>query len=166
MPIILRYILLALGLLSLACSLVLLYWPQRVAAAVPAFAGLLLLHLSYFIEANPGWLLFWGAAALMVAALVYMQPPGEIDGHRSSNLYVASSAIAGALLGMIVDPRIMVLGIILGAFVGQMAYSRTPSGRWMAQAGGKVMLHYYAAKCLPVVVATAIVSIAVEGFLL
>ncbi len=162
----LQYLLLILGLASLACALLLLYMPRRVAAAVPAYAGMLMLHMSYFIEANTGWLLFWGAATVMVAALVYMQPQGEIDGYKGSNLYVASSAIAGALLGMVVDPRIMVLGIILGAFVGQMAYSRTPHGRWMAQAGGKVMLHYYAAKCLPVVVATAIIGISIEGFLL
>ena len=163
---ILQYLLLVLGLCSLTCALVLLYFPRRVAAAVPAYAGMLMLHCSYYIKANTGWLLFWGAATVMVAALVYMQPQGEIDGHRSSNIYVASSAIAGALLGMVVDPRIMVLGIILGAFVGQMAYSRTPHGRWLATSGGKTMLHYYAAKCLPVVIATAIVGIAVEGFLL
>ena len=162
---ILQYLLLVLGLAALTAALVLLYLPRRVAAAVPAYAGMLLLHWSYFIQANTGWMLFWGAATVMVAALVYMQPPGEIDGHRASNLYVASSAIAGALLGMIVDPRIMVLGIIIGAFVGQMAYSRTPDGRWMAESGGKTMLHYYAAKCLPVVIATAIIGISVVGFL-
>ena len=164
---ILQYILLVLGVLSLCLAVALLFVPRRrVAAAVPAYCGLLMLHWSYFIEANSGWLLFWGAATAIVAALVYMQPPGEIDGHRSSNIYVASSAIAGALLGMVVDPRIMVLGIVLGAFVGQMAYSRTPHGQWLAKGGGKTMLHYYAAKCLPVVIATAIVGIAVEGFIL
>ena len=162
---ILQYLLLVLGVACLVVAVVLLYLPKRVAAAVPAYAGMLMLHWSYFIQANTGWMLFWGAATIIVASLVYMQPAGEIDGYRGSNLYVASSAIAGALLGMIVDPRIMVLGIILGAFVGQMAYSRTPNGRWMAKAGGKTMLHYYAAKCLPVVIATAIIGISVEGFL-
>ena len=54
----LQYLLLILGLASLACALLLLYMPRRVAAAVPAYAGMLMLHMSYFIEANTGWLLF------------------------------------------------------------------------------------------------------------
>ncbi|MBQ7690247.1 MAG: hypothetical protein IJT30_03520 [Muribaculaceae bacterium] len=162
---ILQYILLVLGVLSLLIGVVLLYRPCRVAAAVPACVGLLLLHWSYFIAVHAWWLPFWCAATVIVAALVYLQPAGEIDGHRSSNIYVASSALAGALLGMVANTDYMVLGTVLGAFVGQMAYSRTPHGQWLAKGGGKTMLHYYAAKCLPVVVATAIIAIAIEGLL-
>lgn len=94
-----------------------------------------------------------------------MSPPGEIDGKRSSNIYVGASAMAGALLGMLVDARLMVLGVILGALVGQLAYSRTPHGKWLTRSGA-TFLQYFCAKCLPVIVAVSIVGIAVEGFLL
>lgn len=160
-----QYILLALGLASLLVSLVLLFRPMRVVAAIPAFAGLVLLHLSYYIAVKGGTFAFWGVATALVAGLAYMSPPGEPDGQRASNLYIGTSAIAGCLLGMIVGARIMVLGVVLGAFVGQLAYSRTPAGKWMSQPFG-TFAQYFAAKCLPAIVAVSIVGIAIEGFIL
>ncbi|MBO7609474.1 MAG: hypothetical protein J6S96_04660 [Muribaculaceae bacterium] len=162
---ILQITLLVLGILCLFASLIMLFYPRWVPAAVPAFVGLLLLHWSYFIAVPLGTFLFWGAAALMVWGIIYMSPQGEIDGKKSSNLYVGASAIAGALLGMIVDPRIMVLGVILGAFVGQLAYSRTPHGKWLTKSPS-IFFQYFCAKCLPAIVAVSIIGIAIEGFLL
>ena len=153
------------GIFSLAAALWLLFYPRWVTAAVPAFAGMLLLHWSYFIDVKLSTFLFWGVATLIVWGIVRMLPQGEIDGNNSSNLYVSASAIAGGLLGMVVDARILVLGVILGAFVGQLAYSRTPAGRWLGVASS-TFLQYFCAKCLPVVVAVSIIGIAIEGFLL
>lgn len=149
----------------LAASLVLLFRPWKVVAAIPACVGMVLLHMSYFIAVKTGTFVFWGVATAMVAGLAYMSPPGEPDGQRASNLYIGASAIAGCLLGMIVGARIMVLGVVLGAFVGQLAYSRTPAGRWMRQPVS-TFAQYFAAKCLPAIVAVAQVGIAIEGFLL
>lgn len=149
----------------LAASLVLLFHPWKVVAAIPAFVGMVLLHMSYFIAVKTGTFVFWGVATALVAGLAYMSPPGEPDGQRASNLYIGASAIAGCLLGMIVGARIMVLGVVLGAFVGQLAYSRTPAGRWMRQPVS-TFAQYFAAKCLPAIVAVAQVGIAIEGFLL
>ena len=160
-----QYILLVLGIAMLAVSLVLLFRPWRLVAAIPAFVGMLLLHLSYFIAVKTGTFIFWGTATALVAGLAYVSPAGEPDGQRASNLYIATSAIAGCLLGMIVGARIMVLGVVLGAFVGQLAYSRTPAGRWMSHPVG-TFAQYFAAKCLPAIVAVAQVGIAIEGFLL
>ena len=126
---------------------------------------MVLLHASYFISVKTGTFLFWGAATALVAGLAYMSPPGEPDGQRASNLYIGASAIAGCLLGIIVGARIMVLGVVLGAFVGQLAYSRTPAGRWMSQPVA-TFAQYFAAKCLPAIVALAQVGIAIEGFIL
>ncbi len=162
---ILQYLLLVLGIACLIAALALLFYPRWVVAAVPAFVGLLLLHWSYFIAVPLSTFLFWGVATVMVWGINYMSPQGEIDGKRSSNIYVGASAMAGALLGMLVDARIMVLGVVLGAVVGQLAYSRTPHGRWLSQSGA-TFVQYFCAKCLPVIVAVSIVGIAVEGFLL
>lgn len=126
---------------------------------------MVLLHMSYFIAVKTSTFLFWGIATALVAGLAYMSPRGEPDGQRASNLYIGASAIAGCLLGIIVGPRIMVLGVVLGAFVGQLAYSRTPAGKWMRQPTS-TFLQYFAAKCLPAIVAVAQVGIAIEGFLL
>lgn len=159
-----QYILLVLGVASLTAALWLLFRPGRVVAAIPAFVGMLLLHWSYFIAVKTVTFFFWGTATAMVAALAYMSPEGEPDGQRASNLYISASAIAGCLLGMIVGARVMVLGVVLGAFVGQMAYSRTPAGRWMREPAA-TFAKYFAAKCLPAIVAVAQVGIAIQGFL-
>ncbi len=161
-----QYILLVLGIASLVVAGVLLFRPWRwLVAAIPAFVGMVLLHMSYFIAVKSGTFVFWGICTALVTGLAYMSPRGEPDGQRASNLYIGVSAIAGCLLGMIVGPRILVLGVVLGAFVGQLAYSRTPAGRWMRQPA-TTFLQYFAAKCLPAIVAVAQIGIAVEGFLL
>ncbi len=159
---IMSYILLGLGIACMVCALVLVLWPRWI-AAIPAFAGLVLLHLSYFIAVPTSTFVFWGIATALVAGIVYMSPQGEPDGNRASNLYVGISAIAGCLLGILLGARIMILGVVLGAFIGQMAYSRTPAGSWM-RFPSSTFMQYFAAKCLPVIVAVSIVGISIEGF--
>ena len=73
--------------------------------------------------------------------------------------------MAGGMLGILLAPRIMVLGVILGAAMGQLAYSRTPAGRWMLSPS-ILFWRYFAAKCLPAIVAIAIVCIAIMGLVI
>ena len=56
----------------------------------------------------------------------------------------------------------MILGVILGAAIGQLAYSRTPAGKWMLNPS-TMFWRYFAAKCLPAIVALSIVCIAIMG---
>ena len=49
--------------------------------------------------------------------------------------------------------------------MGQLAYSRTPNGKWMLFPS-TVFLRYFAAKCLPAIVAVSIVCIAIAGFVI
>lgn len=157
-------ILLIAGILCLVAAVALVLWPRWV-AAVPAFAGLALLHWSYYIDVKPSTFIFWGIAALITVGLFYLSPSGEPDGHSDSNLYVGFTSMAGGMLGILLAPRILVLGVILGALVGQFAYSRTPKGKWMLYPS-TLFWRYFAAKCLPAIVAISIVCIAIAGFVL
>lgn len=157
-------ILLIAGAACLIAALVLVLWPRWV-AAVPAFVGLVLLHFSYYIAVPLVTFIFWGIATLITVGLFYLSPSGEPDGHRSSNLYVGFTAMAGGMLGILVAPRIMVLGVVLGAAMGQLAYSRTPAGKWMLNPS-TMFWRYFAAKCLPAIVAVSIVCIAVMGLVI
>lgn len=156
-----QHILLATGVICLILALALVLWPRWV-AAVPAFIGLLLMHWSYYIAVPTMTFVFWGVATLIVVALFYLLPSGEPDGNRSSNLYIGFTAMAGGMLGIMLAPRIMVLGVILGAAMGQLAYSRTPAGKWMLNPS-TMFWHYFKAKSLPAIVAVSIVCIAVMG---
>jgi hypothetical protein len=161
---VLQTILLIAGILCLVAAVALVLRPRWV-AAVPAYLGLVLMHWSYFIAVPMMTFIFWGIATLITAALFYLSPRGEPDGHASSNLYVGFTAMAGGMLGILLAPRILVLGVVLGAAMGQLAYSRTPAGKWMLSPS-TMFWRYFAAKCLPAIVAISIVCIAIMGIVI
>ena len=161
---VINYILLVVGILCLVAALVLVLRPKWV-ASVPAFVGLVALHASFYIDVPTMTLVFWGIATLITIGLFYLSPKGEPDGHTASNLYVGFTAMAGGMLGILLEPRIMVLGVVLGAAIGQLAYSRTPAGKWMLTPSIQFW-RYFAAKCLPAIVAVSIVCIAVMGLVI
>ena len=155
-------ILLIAGIVLMALALVLLFKPW-LPAAVPAYAGLWLLHLSTYTT-FPQWIfIFYGVATLMVMGIRYLQPKGEPDGKSTGNLYLALGAIMGCLLGMLVEARFMVFGPILGTVLGQFAFSKTPHGTWLRFPKSN-FIQYLCAKGLAVIVAVAMMGIAVEGF--
>lgn len=155
--------LLVLGALCLVGAMVCLFW-SRVAAALPAYAGLVLLHVSTYIYLPVKTFVFWGVATLLVVGIQRLLPPGEPNGGKAGKVYVGISALAGCLLGMVVGARAMVLGVVLGSFVGQMAYSRTPEGGWL-KFPTSTFIQYFCARSLPVVVAVSMLGIAIEGFI-
>lgn len=156
-------VLLIVGLIALALTLVLLFKP-RYPAAVPAYASLLALHTSTYIYLTTSTLVFWGCATLLVALLHMLLPKGEPAASRASNLYVGLGALAGLAVGIAVSARIVILGVILGTFLGLFAYSRTPKGSWL-KFPTFTFIQYFCAKGLPAIVAVAIIGIAIEGFL-
>lgn len=161
---VMQTILLIAGVACLIAALALVFWPRWV-ASVPAFVGLVLMHLSYYIAVPTLTFVFWGIATAITIGLFYLSPSGEPDGNRASNLYVGFTAMAGGMLGILLAPRVMVLGVVLGAALGQLAYSRTPAGKWMLNPS-TLFWRYFAAKCLPAIVAIAIVCIAIMGIVI
>ena len=157
-------ILLIAGAACLIAALALVFWPRWV-ASVPAFVGLVLMHLSYYIDVPTMTFIFWGIATAITIGLFYLSPSGEPDGNRASNLYVGFTAMAGGMLGILLAPRVMVLGVVLGAALGQLAYSRTPAGKWMLNPS-TLFWRYFAAKCLPAIIAISIVCIAIMGIVI
>ena len=155
------------GLVCLGVALFLVLRPvscKFLPAALPAWVGMLLLHLSTSIYLKDWVLPFWGLATLVVIGLRLASPSGEPDGKRVSNIYVGMSAIAGGMLGIIVSPTVLVLGVVLGACIGTFAYGRTPAGAWL-NFPSRTFVQYLAAKALPIVVAVSIIGIALEGYI-
>ena len=158
----LNIILLVAGSLCMIAALVLVIKPWIV-AAIPAYAGLWLLHLSLFTT-FPKWVfIFYGIATAMVVGMKYISPRGEPDGRNTGNIYLGLGALRGCLLGMAIEARFMLLGTILGSIIGQVAFSRTPHGKWLMLSKSN-FIQYLCAKGLPVVVAVAMIGVGVEGF--
>ncbi len=160
---ILSSILLVLGVLSAACAIVCLlrHW---IPAAVPAYAALCLLHWSTSIYLPTKTFVFWGMATALCVGVQYLSPKDEPDGRVTGNYYISIAAIAGCLLGILISARIMVLGVVLGAIMGQMAFSKTPHGKWL-KFPSVTFIRYFCAKSLQAIVAVAMVGIAIEGFI-
>lgn len=155
-------ILLILGAILLLAAMVLVIKPWTI-AAIPAYAGLWLLHLSKYTMFPKWTFIFYGVATLMVVGLKYMSPKGEPDGRTTGNLYIGLGAMMGCLLGMLIDARFMLLGTALGAVMGQLAFSRTPHGRWLMLSKSN-FIQYLCARGLPAIVAVAMIGVGIEGF--
>lgn len=158
-------LIIASALLIVAAALTLK--PRWVAAAVPAWAAMMLLYWAGYIQPAtlPAWkIAMWTLASAIVVTIRRYQPDGEPDGRSTGTLYVGLAAMAGALLGVAMGPSYVLLGTIVGAAVGLMAYSRTPRGKWIKFASS-TFIQYFCARCLPAIVAVAMLGISVESIL-
>ena len=155
-------ILLILGGICLVAALVLVIKPWTV-AAIPAYVGLWLLHLSKYTMFPKWTFIFYGIATAMVIGLKYISPKGEPDGRTTGNLYIGLGAMMGCLLGMLIDARFMLLGTALGAVMGEVAFSRTPHGKWLMLSKSN-FIQYLCARGLPAIVAVAMIGVGIEGF--
>lgn len=154
---------LIIGLLCMATAILLLFKP-KFPAAVVGYIGLLSLHASTYIYLTTNALIFWGIATVIVGILHAMLPKGEPANSRASNIYIAWAGLAGTVLGLAIHANVMVIGSIIGTFVGLLAYTRTPKGAWL-KFPTFTFIQYFCAKGLSAIVALAIMGIALEGFI-
>lgn len=152
---------LAIIALLLAAAAVVGCFIPRFPAVVPAWIALLLMRLAGKPYATNQTLTFWGIAAVIVIMLAILQPRA-LTGARQGHAYVAGATIAGTLLGYLVSPvaATIILGGTVGAFLGTLAYMRTPKGPHFAVASSEFM-QYLCAKGLPAVVSCAMAAIVV-----
>ena len=137
---------------------------QKLPAYIFAFMALCILHISTAICLPVSTFIFWGIASLIVLVIDLLSPKGDPDGSWYGNLYLAVGALAGLFIGMSIDAAIMILCTIIGTAFGQFAYSRTPKGCWV-KFPSSIFIHYFCAKGFKVIATTAMIGIALEGFI-
>lgn len=146
------------GIILLALSVVLAFVPVRWSAPV-AWCGLLLSGWGTAVEIGTGTYVFWAVAAAIVLVISYLLP-SEIARSGKGNGYICGATLAGALVGLVISHAALIIGAVLGAFCGALAYSRTPAGAALGFPSPK-FLNYLCAKGLPAVVTMCIVGLAV-----
>ncbi len=141
---------------------VLTFWSRRWTPAV-AMAGLL---LAYFAGAPIGVeaLIFWLVALVIVLALNYMLPAAVSTTGRGVG-YIAGGTLAGLFVGVLISPSWLVLGGIIGAIFGGIAYALTPAGK-VLRFPSSVFLNYLCAKGLPAVVNLTVAALIVNAALI
>lgn len=151
-------LLISIGLVATLAAIFLTFLSWRWSAGV-AMAGFLLVYLGSEGSLGLTTLLFWGVAALLVLALNVMLPP-RVAKARTGMGYIAGGALVGLVTGFLIAPSWIVLGCILGAVLGSVAYSMTPAGRILEFPSSK-FIQYLCAKGLPVVVTLSIAAFSV-----
>lgn len=145
-----------LSIFLILASIVLILFSNRYAVLI-AYAGL------WVSAAAVGFmpyksLIFWGVATLIVIALAFTLPQ-RVSSSRRGLGYIAGAAIAGGMVGLIISHPWMVIGAIVGAVLGGIAYSKTPAGKALEFPSSK-FLNYLCAKGLPAVVTMCIAGTA------
>lgn len=146
-------------LLCLLAAVVTLFLSWRW-ASVPAYAGLLLVYfLGWYLPVSE--LYYWGAAMAIVLGL-NMMLPRDVVSSRMGLGYVITGGIAGMAVGWLISPWFYVLGVILGVFLGTLAFCFTPAGRHLGFPS-RQYLQYLCAKGLPAAITLAIAAKALNS---
>lgn len=137
----------------------------RFPAALAAYAALSLAGFARAPYVTQNVLIFWGVATAIVLAMRIFQPKALTDtphGHA----YVAGATIAGTLVGFAITPSAatLILGAAIGAFLGTLAYMRTPAGPKFAIASSP-FVQYLCAKGLPDVITCVMAAIVIASTL-
>lgn len=102
---------------------------------------------------------FWGSCTLLAWGICILLPRKVMDSRFGLN-YIAVGALAGTFVGIIISFAAMIIGALLGAFCGALAFSRTPAGKTMRFPSGQ-FLNYLCAKGLPSAVCMCVAALTV-----
>ena len=155
----------ALSIISLILSLaaVVAMFVPRLPAAIAAFAALVCAHFGGALYINEKILIFWGVATVIVLGLRMLQPKAIVLA-KGGQAYVAVATIAGTLLGYTVaaTAATIIIGGAIGAFIGALAYMRTPASPQLPLAS-QSFVEFLSAKGLPALVTASMVAITIAS---
>lgn len=144
----------------LAAGVVVAFVPKSWSAPL-AWVGLLLLWSGEAVHTQWSTMLFWGCAALISWGIGVLLPRA-VSSSKMGVGYIVGASLAGTLVGMLLSSAGMILGSVVGAFCGALAFSRTPAGTAM-RFPSRQFFNYLCAKGL---VAVVTMCIAGEAFVL
>lgn len=142
----------------LMCAAIALIFRPIFPAAIIAYAGLCSFHFAEF-DITPASLIFWGVASLIVLGIDYLLPKA-VTRSTFGRGYVGIASITAMIAGMLINSAGIIIGAVAGAFLGAIAYSRTPNGRNLRFPSGR-FVNFLCARGLPAVVTVSMVGIVI-----
>ena len=132
------------------------------AGAVASYAGLVaMLNSGYGSPLTQQALLFWAIAVIMVCGISMAGGDTRQKSHPVANRYIAGGALVGMLAALTLGQSAMIVGSAVGAVLGGVAWSRTPSGKSASVGLWRIVV----SDELPAVVTMTVIGMAV-GMLL
>ena len=110
---------------------VLIFW-RLAPSAIVAYAAIVCACFSGAggeVTVSGNGMLFWGVASVIILGLQFIKTDNPLLTRLSSG-YISAGAIVGGVLGLLSGhtASTIIVASALGAILGLMAYSRTPSG--------------------------------------
>lgn len=123
-----------------------------------SFLGLCATGLLRYVDYPFSTYLFWGTAVAIVVVLWFMLPRAVATSRRGLP-YMAGASLAGAAIGMAIGGHAaIILGAVVGALMGGVAYGRTPAGRVLEFPSPR-FFNYLCAKGLPAAIAMSMAAL-------
>lgn len=122
-----------LAIILFAVAIVLAYLATSWSAAV-AYAALILMNAGTHSHLGTWNIVFWAIASAIVIAAAWLQPAKSPARQvlTQGTAYVVTATMAGMLVGLLTTEAGMIIGAAVGAFLGALAFSRTPHGARVA----------------------------------
>lgn len=114
----------------------------------------------------PTWqsIAFWGAAAAIAFSINQLLPQ-HISRSRIGLGYIAGASLTGTFAGILLSQAGMIIGAVAGAFIGALAFSRTPRGSDIRYPFSK-FINYVCAKGMPAVITACICGLSAMNIIL
>lgn len=151
-----------LGSLLLLLAVLLAFRPLFPASLV-AYASLWMFQLSGHLQFPSSTIIFWSVATMIVLGLDRLLP-SALSRSPQGQGYIAAGTLAAMVVGMLMSGAGIILGAAIGAFLGALAYSRTPAGQPLAFPSSPFM-KFLCAKGLPAIVAFSMVGLIIRDLL-
>ena len=156
------YTLIAIALLLSIASVIALFRSLRSAPAI-AFVTLILATATASIHAER--FLFWGSAALIALALLYLIP-ASVAHARVGVPYIVGGALVGIAIGAAISlsPAAFIIGAAAGTLGGGLAFAQTPAGH-LLRFPSRQFFNSLCAKGLPAIVTINVIAISLISML-
>lgn len=129
-----------------------------------AYLSLWMVKWSDIVEVPEVMLIFWGIATLLVLIIEFSRPQQAIKS-TSGAAYILGGTSAGMMVGLISSYQLMIIGAVVGALFGAMAYSKTPKGSAIKKPASR-FIQYVGAEGLPIVITICMVGLVIQLLIL
>ena len=152
---------LILGIASLLGAIIMAYRPI-VPSVILSYVAMWVFNFGHHVMFDHSTMLFWGIATMLVLLIRMGQSHDKPDTKGLG--YIATGALVGCVVGMLMSHAGIILGSALGSALGLMAFCRTPNGSDL-RFPSKEWVMQLASKGLPIIVSMSIIGIVLNKLL-
>ena len=151
------------AIVLMGISIIMMFIP-RTPACIVAYMALWAAKLSGYTPFTVGTMIFWGVAVVIVFVNRCLLPAYIRNSTRGLG-YIGGGALVGMALGLtLYTAATVIIGAVIGSFLGAIAYTRTSRGAALEFPTSK-FFNYLGAKGIPAVIAASMCGLVFAGLI-